>query len=61
MALGIGKGDTIANHSSSRPECNSVDMGILQTGAVHVPVYPTISEADYRYILSHGGVKLIFV
>jgi len=61
MALGIGKGDTIATISSSRPEWNFLDMGILQTGAVHVPVYPTISEADYRYILSHAGVKLIFV
>ena len=57
MALGVGKGDKVATISGSRPEWNFVDMGILQAGAIHVPVYPTISESDYRYILAHAEVK----
>ena len=61
LKLGIQKGDKIASISNSRPEWNFVDMGILQTGAVHVPVYPTISESDYKYILKHSDVKYVFV
>ena len=59
--LGIGKGDTIATISNNRPEWNFIDMGIMQIGAVHVPIYPTISEDDYKYILKHAGVKIVFV
>jgi len=61
MALGVGKGDKVATISGSRPEWNFVDMGILQMGAIHVPIYPTISEADYKYILEHSGVRYVFV
>lgn len=38
-----------------------LDMGILQTGAIHVPIYPTISESDYKYILKHAEVSFVFV
>ncbi len=61
MALGIGKGDNIASIAASRPEWNFIDMGIMQTGAVHVPLYPTISEDDYRFILNHAEIKYIFI
>jgi long-chain acyl-CoA synthetase len=61
MALGIGKGDNIATIAASRPEWNFIDMGIMQTGAVHVPLYPTISEDDYRFILNHAGIKYILI
>lgn len=61
MALGIGKGDNIATIAVSRPEWNFIDMGIMQTGAVHVPLYPTISEADFRFILNHAEIKYIFI
>jgi len=61
LSHGIVKGDKVATIMPSRPEWNFLDMGIMQTGAVHVPVYPTISESDYKYILSHAGVKFIFI
>lgn len=61
LELGIKKGDKIATISNNRPEWNFIDMGILQTGAIHVPIYPTISEEDYRYILNHAEVKLVFI
>lgn len=61
MQMGIGKDDKIATISSNRPEWNFVDFGVLQIAAVHVPVYPTISEADYRYILQHSDVKIVFI
>ena len=61
LQLGIKPGDNIATISGSRPEWNLVDMGIQQAGAIHVPIYPTISESDYKYILDHAGVKVIFI
>ncbi len=61
LSLGVKKGDKIATITLNRPEWNFLDMGILQTGAVHVPIYPTISESDYKYILKHAEVKFVFV
>ncbi|MAZ94170.1 MAG: long-chain fatty acid--CoA ligase [Bacteroidales bacterium] len=61
LKLGIKKGDKIATISNNRPEWNFVDMGIMQIGAVHVPIYPTISAEDYEYILKHAGIKYVFV
>lgn len=61
LALGIGKGDKIATITNNRPEWNFLDMAIMQAGAIHVPVYPTISPADYRYIFNHAEIKFVFV
>jgi len=61
IQLGIKKGDKIATISNNRPEWNFIDMGIMQAGAIHVPIYPTISEDDYKYILKHAEVKYVFV
>ena len=61
LHLGIQPGDKIATISNNRPEWNFIDMGVLQIGAVHVPVYPTISESDYRYVLAHSEVKYVFI
>jgi len=60
LSLGVRKGDKIASISSSRTEWNWLDMGIMQIGAVHVPIYPTISEDDHRYILAHSETKYVF-
>lgn len=62
LRLGIQKNDKIAIISSNnRTEWHIMDIGILQTGAQTVPVYPTISEADYEYILNHSEASYCFV
>ena len=61
MQLGVKKGDRIASISNNRPEWNFLDMALHQLGAVHVSIYPTISESDYQYILNHAEVKMVFV
>lgn len=61
LKLGIKKDDKIAIISANRPEWNFVDYGIQQLGAVSVPMYPTITEEDYRYIFQDAGVKVVFV
>ncbi|MBC8043980.1 MAG: long-chain fatty acid--CoA ligase [Rhizobacter sp.] len=60
--IGIKKGDTIANiNETSRPEWNFIDAAAMSVGAVHVPVYPTLTAEDYKFIFNDAGVKLIFV
>ena len=61
MAMGMTKGDRVATVSGNRPEWSFVDMALAMSGAVHVPVYPTISEEEYRYIFSHAETRFIFV
>ena len=60
MALGLKKGDKVATVTTNRPEWNFVDMGMAMTGIVHVPIYPTISDEEYRYILDHAEIKGLF-
>ncbi|MWB96167.1 AMP-binding protein [Flavobacterium sp. GA093] len=62
LRMGIQKDDKIALiTSNNRTEWNIMDIGILQTGAQNVPIYPTISEEDYEYILNHSGSTYVFV
>ena len=62
IRLDIQKDDKIAVISTNnRTEWNIMDIGILQTGAQNVPIYPTISEDDYEYILNHSGAIYCFV
>lgn len=62
LRLGVQKNDKIAVISSNnRTEWNILDIGVLQVGAQNVPIYPTISELDYEYILNHSEAKFCFV
>lgn len=62
LRLGVKKNDRIAVISSNnRTEWHIVDIGVLQTGAQNVPVYPTITEEDYEYILNHSESKYCIV
>ncbi len=61
LSMGIKKGDKVAIISNNRPEWNFTDFGISQTGAISVPIYPTLSIEEYAYILGHAEPKLIFV
>jgi long-chain acyl-CoA synthetase len=62
LRMGIEKNDKIALISTNnRTEWNIMDIGILQTGAQTIPIYPTISEDDYEYILNHSGAIYCFV
>ncbi|NVK05120.1 MAG: long-chain fatty acid--CoA ligase [Flavobacteriia bacterium] len=59
---GIEPGDKVALISANnRYEWNIMDIGILQAGAIDVPMYPTASEEDYTYIFNDASVKMCFV
>ena len=61
LKLGIQKDDKIANMSPNRPEWNIVDFAVMQMGAIHLPLYPTLAESDLKYILNDSGAKVVFV
>jgi long-chain acyl-CoA synthetase len=62
LRLGVSANDKIALISmTNRTEWNVMDTGILQVGAQNVPIYPTISEEDYAYILNHSESTYCFV
>ena len=59
--LGIRKGDHVGILSENCPEWSFADLGILGLGAVTVPIYPTSSAEDIRYIIDHAKLKALFV
>jgi len=62
LRLGVKPNDKIAIISqNNRTEWNVIDIGVLQLGAQTVPIYPTISEEDYAYVLNHSESKYCFV
>ena len=60
-SLGVGSGDRVAIISESRPEWVMCDLAILALGAVTVPIYPTLSAAQARYILEDARARLAIV
>lgn len=62
LRMGVKPNDKIAIISmTNRTEWNIMDIGVLQIGAQTVPIYPTISEEDYEYVLNHSEAKYCFV
>ena len=62
LRIGVKRRDKIAIIShTNRTEWHISDIGILQVGAVNVPVYPTISQSDYKHIFTHAEVRYCFV
>ncbi len=61
ISRGIRKEEKVAIMSGNRPEWNFIDMGIIQLGAVTVPLYPTLSELDLAFISRDAGIRIFFV
>ena len=61
IAMGVQPGDKIAIISGSRPEWHFCDIGIMQAGAIPVPLYPTISSNEYEYIFNHAELKIALI
>ena len=61
IGLGVTKGDRVAVISNNCPQWNMVDFAVQQIGGILVPVYPTVRQTDYEYIINHAEPKIIFV
>jgi long-chain acyl-CoA synthetase len=60
-ALGMERGHHVALLSESRPEWLIADFAILTAGAVTIPIYPTLSAEQVRFILADSGATLAVV
>ncbi|MGY8916986.1 MAG: AMP-dependent synthetase/ligase [Flavobacteriales bacterium] len=62
ISMGMEVGDKVALIAhNNRCEWNVMDHAIMQAGGIDVPIYPTMTEADYKYILNHSEAKFVFV
>ena len=59
--MGVKRGDRIAILSENRAGWVIADMGILCTGSVTVPIYPTNTPEQIEYMINHSGAKIVFV
>src|SRR5690606_39114068 len=59
--MGIAAGDRVAIMSETRQEWMIADLGIITARGVTVPIYPTLSAQQARYILQDSGARGIFV
>jgi long-chain acyl-CoA synthetase len=60
-SLGIWHGDRVAILSESRPEWSLTDAGCMFAGAIDVPIYPTLTPAQVRYILKDSGARALLI
>ncbi len=59
--MGMAAGDRIAIMSETRQAWVLADMGIVTARLVTVPVYPTVSAQQARFILQDSGARGVFV
>ncbi len=59
--LGVQPGDRVAILSDSRAEWVQCDLAIQATGAITIPIYPSLLEDQAAYILQNSETSLIFV
>jgi long-chain acyl-CoA synthetase len=61
LTKGINIQDKVALFSPNRYEWWVSDLGILSTGAVNVPIYPTNSAEESRYVIENSDSKICIV
>lgn len=59
--FGVKKGDSVGIISSTRYEWTIIDLAILSTGAISIPVYNNLAIDQTMYILNHSVTKVLFV
>lgn len=60
-AIGVRPGDRVALLSESRVEWTLTDAGSIFAGTIDVPIYPTLTPPQVRYILNDSGACVLFV
>ncbi len=60
-SLGVRSGDRVALLSESRPEWTLTDAGCMFAGAIDVPIYPTLTPQQVRYILKDSGARVLVI
>ncbi len=60
-AEGLAPGQSAAILAPTAHLWVAADLAIESNGAISVPIYPTSSQADIKYILNHSGCRFVFV
>ena len=60
-SLGVRRGDRVAILSESRAEWTLTDAGCLFATAIDVPIYPTLTPSQVRYILKDSSARVLVV
>jgi len=60
-AIGVRPGDRVAILSESRVEWTLTDAGSIFAGTIDVPIYPTLTPPQVRYILNDSGACILFL
>lgn len=61
LNAGVKPGDRISILCNTRPQWTWADIAILSTGAITVPVYPTLNAPEVDYLLKHSGSSGLFL
>jgi long-chain acyl-CoA synthetase len=60
-ALGVAPGARVALLSATRPEWMEIDLAILSTGALTIPIYPSVLAPECGYILWNSEASVAIV
>jgi long-chain acyl-CoA synthetase len=61
LEMGLKKGDKIITVTNNRPEWNFADHGMSMCGIIHVPLYTSLNEREYAYIIQHSEARMALV
>ncbi len=61
MALGLGKGSTVAILGFNRPEWTIADVACMCIGGAPAGIYTTCSPSEVAYIVNHAESPVVFV
>lgn len=60
-SLGVQKGDVVAYLGHNCHRLLEAYYGVLQTGAVLLPLNVRLTANDFRYILDHSGARVLYL
>ncbi len=61
LKLGVKEQQAVAIFSQNMPEWITADLAIMSIRAISVPIYPTNSTAEAKYIVQDSEAQVIFV
>lgn len=61
LKLGVGEKEMVAIFSQNMPEWVTADLAIMSIRGVTVPIYPTNSTSEAKYIIEDCNAQVVFV
>lgn len=61
VEMGVEEQENIGVFSQNKPECLYVDFACFANRAVTVPMYPTSSESQIKYVINDAKIRILFV